>query len=250
LRAAAGNGKVSLGWDAPVPPPEIYSVYRANGGPFQHITETTKTAYLDAGLVNGTVYTYYVEALVGAQVIGISNLVQVQPYDTDPYTTTTDVTCNPSNPNCDLAGGPPDGQVLDLDPGEAVILDFGEGTGIIDGEGPDMVFYEWPNPPGIHLDFIIIEISADGTNWYTVFAWDGTLGGVEGTNIDSYATDGDGEMDNEQIPQGALYPYPGTGITIDIGRWAPAGYSYRYVRLRCPANGGDAAQVDAVQRLH
>lgn len=182
--------------------------------------------------------------------IGFSNWVQAQPYDTAPYTTTTDVTCNPPNPNCSQAGGPPDGQALNLGEGEFVVLDFGEGTGIIDGPGPDMVFYEWPYPPGILLDFIIIELSHDGSHWYTVFAWDGISGGVAGTNIDDYATDRNGELDNEPIPSSALYPYPGTGITIDIGPWCPAGYSYRYVRLRNPVGGGDPAQVDAVQRLH
>ena len=251
LRAAAGSNEVSLGWDAVSPPPSAYRVYRANGGPYIVITETAEMAYLDNSVTNGTVYTYYVAALDGSGVeFGLSNLVQVQPYDIGPYTTTNSVTCEPPNPNCGLAGGPPDGQALNLDPNQAVTLDFGEGTGIIDGPGPDLVFYEWPYPPGILLDFIIIEISADGSTWYTVFAWDGVPGGVVGTNIDAYATDGDGEQDNEQIPSDELYPYPGTGITIDIGIWAPAGYSYRYVRLRCPGNGGDAAQVDAVQRLH
>jgi hypothetical protein len=251
LRAAAGSNEVSLGWDAVSPPPSAYRVYRANGGPYIVITETAETAYLDNSVTNGTVYTYYVATLDGSGgEFGLSNLVQVQPYDIGPYTTTNNVNCEPANPNCGLAGGPPDGQALNLNPNEAVTLDFGEGTGIIDGPGPDLVFYEWPNPPGILLDFIIIEISANGSTWYTVFAWDGMPGGVVGTNIDAYATDGNGEQDNESIPSSALYPYPGTGITIDIGIWAPAGYSYRYVRLRCPGNGGDPAQVDAVQRLH
>ncbi|MBC7228270.1 MAG: hypothetical protein H5T61_13745, partial [Thermoflexales bacterium] len=251
LRAAAGSNEVSLGWDAVAPTPSAYRVYRANGGPYIVVTETPETAYLDSSVMNGTVYTYYVAALdAGGAEFGYSNLVQVQPYDITPYTTTTDVTCTPSNPNCGLAGGPPDGQALDLGEGESVTLDFGDGTGIIDGPGPDLVFYEWPNGPGILLDFIIIEISPDGSQWYTVFAWDGTPGGVMGTNIDSYATDENGEHDNESIPSSALYPYPGTGITIDIGIWCPAGYSYRYVRLTNPAGGGDPAQVDAIQRLH
>lgn len=202
-------------------------------------------------MTNGTPYTYYVAALdAGGTEFGYSNPVQVQPYDITPYTTTTDVTCTPPNPNCNLAGGSSDGQALDLGVGESVTLDFGAGTGIIDGPGPDLVFYEWPNPPGIWLDFIVIDISPDGSWWCTVLAWDGNPGGVLGTNIDGHATDGDGEQDNEPIDSSELYPFPGTGITIDIGVWCPAGYSYRYVRLSCPTNGGDPAQVDAVQRLH
>lgn len=254
LRAAAGSGEVSLGWDdvlTPVPA-MAYRVYRANGGPYSVITTTAVTYYLDTGVTNGVVYTYYVAALdSGGGEFGYSNLVQVQPYDIGPYTTTTTVECSPDDPNCGLAGGPPDGQALNLITGTCVLLDFGAGTGIIDGTGPDMVFYEWPNPTDIYLDFILISISADNSTWYTVFAWDGIPGGVAGTNVDIYANDGDGERDNEQIPASALYPYPGTGITIDIGYWAPAGYSYRYVRLCNPGGGdGDAAQVDAVQRLH
>lgn len=100
LRAAAGNNEVSLGWDAVNPPPSTYRVYRADGGPYIIVTETPGTAYLDNSVVNGTVYTYYVAALdaEGAE-FGYSNLAQVQPYDITPYTTTTDVTCTPTNPN-------------------------------------------------------------------------------------------------------------------------------------------------------
>ena len=119
------------------------------------------------------------------------------------------------------------------------------------------LFYEWPrggawpSSAGILLDFVIIEISADGTTWYTVFAWDGNPGGVVGTNIDAYATDGNGEQDNEAIPASALYPSggTGTGVTIDIGPWTPAGYAYRFVRFTCPGSS-DPAQIDAVQRLN
>ncbi|MCX8066219.1 MAG: hypothetical protein N3B68_00085, partial [Anaerolineae bacterium] len=254
LRAAAGNGEVSLGWDDVLS--FAYRIYRANGGPFIAVTEIPGTAYLDSGLTNGVVYTYYVAALdIWGNEMGLSNWVQAQPYDIAPYTTTTNVACNPYNPNCGQAGGPPDGQALNLGEGQSVILDFGQGRGIIDGPGPDLVFYEWlypmSNPPGILLDFIVIELSHNGSQWCTVFAWDGQSGGVIGTNIDGYATDGDGERDNEPIPSTALYPYPGTGITVDIGFWCPAGYSYRFVRLRNPGGGdGDPAQVDAIQRLH
>ncbi len=72
-----------------------------------------------------------------------------------------------------------------------------------------------------------------------------------GTNIDSHATDGDGEQENEVIPQSALYPGPpNTGIAIDIGPWTPPGYAYRYVRFTYPSGGTDAGQIDSVRRLH
>jgi hypothetical protein len=257
LHAAAGNSQISLGWDYPstIPVTE-YRVYSNTTGvpPFMlHIT-TSITRCVDRPLTNYQTYWYYVTAFDGSQESPGSNIATAVPYDIAPYTTTTNVTCS-GVPNCNNAAGPPDGSAADVDVGDTLTLDFGA-YGIIDGPGPDFVFYEWPadglwpSTAGILLDFVTIEIS-DGTSWYTVFNWDGVAGGVIGTNVDSYATDGGGEQDNELIPASVLYPPggSGTGITIDIGPWAPAGYSYRFVRFTCPGSG-DPAQVDGVQRLN
>ena len=206
---------------------------------------------------------------LGAYALNVTN-----PGPTDPtgslinaftvYTYTT--TCELA-PQCNDALGEPNGMAVDFT--DVITIDFGTDNGIMDGSGYDMVFYEWPNPdvagpgitPGIFLDYVVIELSADGSNWYSVFAWDGIPGGVAGTNIDSYATDGDGELENEPIPWFDLYPGPpppqlshNTGIAINIGTAQPAlpPGPFRWVRLTDPSGGGaDAqAQVDAVVRLN
>jgi len=209
-----------------------------------------------------TTYYYYVTAFdAGNNESGPSNVATAQPYDITPYTYTTNVNCTGATVyNCTNAGGTPNGWAADINGTGELRLDFGADHGIIDGIGPDMVFYEWPTTvtippgpaePGIILDYTFIDLSADGTTWYRVFAWDGITGGVVGTNIDSYAG---AESDTLEIPSRDLYgtlPYK-SGITIDIGIWTPPGYSYRYVRFTYPTGGspGQSAQVDAVQRLH
>lgn len=170
----------------------------------------------------------------------------------DTYTPT--VTCSGAVGNCSNAGGPPDGNAAGIINASGVItIDFGSGPCISDKAGPDMVFYERPSAPGILLDLITITISSDGgATWHSVFVWDGVLGGMSGTNIDSYAADGEGE--NEPIPSSDLYPapYPGTGITIDIGAVPspPPPGAYCLVRLEYPASGTDAGEVDSIQPFH
>jgi hypothetical protein len=233
---------------------------------FALYTTTSITRCLHTPLTNGWTYYYYVTAFDGIQESPGSNIATAVPYDITPYTTTTNVSCSPGVANCTDAGGAPDGHEASVDPppsGDTLTLDFGA-YGIMDGPGPDFVFYEWPtdglwpSATGILLDLVVIEVSADGATWYPVFAWDGDSAAttdIFGTNVDCYARDdvacngpNGGEQDNEAIPPGALYLT--TGITIDIGPWAPAGYSYRYVRFTCPAGGGDPAQIDGVQRLN
>jgi hypothetical protein len=259
LRAAAGNQEIILGWDANSEPDLAgYRVYSStNGaGPFALQATAPIARYLNTLLTNGTIYYYYVTAFdVGNNESGPSNTASAQPYDITPYTYTTNVTCNGATVvNCNDAGGAPNNGVADISGAGELVLDFGAGRGIIDGTGPDMVFYEYwvtAPQPGILLDYTFIDLSADGTTWYRVFAWDGIAGGVVGTNIDSYATDGNGESENEQIPASSLYGSPfQSGITIDIGVWTPPGYSYRYVRFTYPSGGAQSAQVDAVERLN
>jgi hypothetical protein len=156
----------------------------------------------------------------------------------------------------------PDGTYAIINDSTGVItFDFGS-PGIRNGAGYDLVFYERENPaqipPGIALDYVTIEISTDGTTWTTLFNWDGFLGGVTGTNIDSYATDADGEAYNEPIPGYYLYPGipggPNTGIAMDIG--AVGADSIRYVRVTRPDGNpnptrpNEPAEVDAIVRLN
>jgi hypothetical protein len=267
VRAAAGDREVNLGWNANSESDLAgYRVYSSTNpaGPFalQATLPKTSLGYLNTSLTNGTTYYYIVTAYDnGDHESAPSSTVSATPYDIAPYTYTNNVTCSGAPVSgCANAGGPPDGSEADISGSGVVTLDFGAGHGIIDGAGWDMVFYEWltdidPGPgvtPGILLDDIYIDLSDDGITWYRVFAWDGVPGGVVGTNIDSYATDGDGEQENEAIPASALYGTPPnqSGIAIDLSPWTPPGYSFRYVRFSYPAGGTDAGQIDAVQRLH
>lgn len=246
---------MTLGWDENTEPDlagyRVYSSTLGAGGPYALHATVTGASLLDTSVANGATVHYYVTAFDAAShESAASDIVTAQPYDITPYTYTTNVTCSGSVSHCDRAEGGPDGQTVDLEDGESVTLDFGVGTGIIDGPGYDMVYYEWPNPPGILMDYVTIELSADGTTWYTVFAWDGTDGGVVGTNVDAYAADG--ESENEPIPSAVLYPGGlafNTGIAIDIGPWTPPGYSYHLVHITDPG-GSDDAQIDSVERLH
>lgn len=236
--------------------------------PYALVTATTDTHYLDLSVTNAITYYYYVTAFDAASnASGPSNIAWERPYDITPYTYTTDVDCLSTIPvtDCLDAAGPPDDQSLNITGTQVITLNFGVGTGIIDLPGPDMVFYEWPNPAipapgGIYLDYVTIELSWDGTNWYTVFEWNGDgpdTTDVAGTNIDGYATDTappyPGEWENEEISSDDLYPgglAVNTGITIDIHDRTPPGYSFHLVRISYPAGGTDVGQIDAVQRLH
>lgn len=253
LRAAAGDQQIVLGWD---PNTEIdlagYRLYRTDVG---FLTQVSDNRYLDnvPPLTNGTTYTYYVTVVdVANNESPPSNNASAQPYAITPYTYTTAVTCTNEIGTCADARGLPDGTVVAVDVSSVITLDFGSGRGIIDGPGYDLVFYERPDVLGnIGLDYITIDISANGTTWHTVFEWNGDIpGDVAGTNIDSYASDADGEAENESIPSSALYPYPGTGIAIDIGIWTPPGYSFHLVRFTYPAGGTDYGEIDAVERLN
>jgi hypothetical protein len=242
---------IGLGWDDVIASDLAgYRVYTstAPGGPFNLHATVTITEFLDLSVTNTIAYYYQVSAYDnGSNESGPSNIASATPYSLAPYTNTTTVSCTGTVPNCSDAGGPKDDNIISLDPGESVTLDFGAGYGIMDGPGPDMVFYENPFGIGIRLDFVTIDVSEDGTNWYTVFNWDGIAGGVSGTNIDAHAIDGSGEEENEDIDSSELYN--GTGITIDIGIWTPGGYSFRYVRLS-DAGGTERSEIDAVERLN
>ena len=214
--------------------------------------------------------------------LGAHTLKVTNPGPTDPtgslvnaftvYTYTT--TCDPV-PTCDNAVGEPDGEWvgLTLTGTHVITIDFGA-NGITDGVGYDMIFYEWPNPsievgmPGVRVDYTTIELSMDGSDWYTVFDWAGDdPSDVAGTSSDAYAHDGGpypGEVENDPIPWYDLYPSPesvshNNGIAIDIGVAAQAVLPpqaplppgpFRFVRVSFPATGTDAAQIDSIVRLH
>lgn len=236
--------------------------FRNTGAPGALRADLDGTSLLDVTYESATTLRATVPSNSAGMVLGMYTLNVTNPGPTDPTgslangfaidTYTTVVTCSGTIlQSCANAEGPPDDDVVGIGAGGVITIDFGVGQGITNDPGYDMVFYERANVPGIHLDFISIAISSDGTNWYPVFVWDGILGGVSGTNIDSYAADGEDE--NEPIPATDLYPspYPGTGIAIDIGAvpsHPPAG-NYHLVRLEYPG-GTDYGEVDAIQPFY
>ncbi len=155
---------------------------------------------------------------------------------------------------CDNGARAPDGLYDGINDATGVItFDFGS-PGITNGPGYDLVFYERAYNGGIQLDYITIECSTDGSTWTTLFNWDGFPGGVTGTNIDSYAADG--ETYNEFIPAYDLYPGipggPNSGIAIDIG--AVGIDSIQYIRVTRPDGSlprpAEAAEIDAIVPLN
>ena len=119
----------------------------------------------------------------------------------------------------------------------------------------DFVFYELPVGPGINLDQVIIEISADGSNWYRVFYWGDTTAdtntNVDNVNIPNIASACPTETDNCPIASGDLYNNTGVLIDVDYGPLSlvPPG-GYRWIRFTEPGLGStDGAQVDAIEIL-
>ncbi|WP_426446752.1 S-layer homology domain-containing protein [Paenibacillus sp. S-38] len=80
LTAAAGNGQVSLSWNA-VEGAEAYRVYRAEieGGAVTLLETTEGTAYTDSTVVNGTKYYYAVSALAGGGEGFLSDMASAVP---------------------------------------------------------------------------------------------------------------------------------------------------------------------------
>jgi hypothetical protein len=168
------------------------------------------------------------------------------------YTLASAVTCSAADvADCNYVQTPDGAFAGIFTPTGVITIDFGS-PGITDGPGYDLVFYEREAPPGIQLDFVKIEIFDDTTStWFTLFNWDGFPGSVTGTNIDSYAADG--EAYNEVIPAYDLYPGvpggPNTGIAMDVG--VVGAGPFRYIRVTRPPGGqNEPAEIDAIVRLN
>jgi hypothetical protein len=171
------------------------------------------------------------------------------------YTLASAVTCSAADvADCNYAQTPDGAFAGIFTPTGVITIDFGS-PGITDGPGYDLVFYERWAAPGIQLDYITIEVSPDCVDWSLppLFSWDGNPGDVVGTNIDGYATDGDGEAYNELIPAYDLYPGipggPNTGIAMDVG--VVGAGPFQCIRVTRPPGGqNEPAEVDAIVRLN
>ena len=98
LSATAGNGTVSLTWNAAAGATS-YSVKRAtaSGGPYTTIASPTATSYGDSGLTNGTTYYYVVSASNSAGTSGNSAEVSATPTAPPVLTFTSSATATPAS---------------------------------------------------------------------------------------------------------------------------------------------------------
>jgi hypothetical protein len=161
------------------------------------------------------------------------------------------VTC--ANPPCSPATiviGNPDNAHCSLNDGVSVVLAMSPAM-IADGNTADyeLVYYERLNGPSIFVDWVSLEVSQDGINWFTVFYFGDGIDDANTNLIPTYA--GSGEPDNYGIPQGPpLYGSPlQTGITIDIDAIVPPG-SYPFLRITSLSGGTtESAEIDSIDML-
>jgi hypothetical protein len=149
-------------------------------------------------------------------------------------------------------GPSPDGNVYNLPAGGSITLDFS--VEVNGHDGYDLVYYELPMGSGIWLDWVIVEIS-DGNNWYTVFNWGNNIADSNSNmnfNILSYPVmtpfPPPEEPDQRDIPSAELYPFPGTGVAIDLDGVVPPG-SYSFIRFTCPASIDGVADTDGKMEI-
>jgi hypothetical protein len=158
-----------------------------------------------------------------------------------------------------------DGNFFSVSAGDAIIIDL-MGNPIIIDETPnpdvDLVLYEREDPARrgtIALDFVVVRIAKSLLDtWFTVFHWGDQIPDAN-TNVESYASDADGELDNEAIPidtpSSPLVPTPplvgtppfNTGIEIDVDSVVRTPGAYPLIMIGAPTNAADPAEVDAVQ---
>jgi len=148
--------------------------------------------------------------------------------------------------------GPPDGTWVELMPGNSMVIILSPAIHADGDMGvPDFVYFERLNTlTTVDLDWVQVEISADGINWYQVFYWGDPEGNPDtNTNVDisdpAFGAICPAEADNCSIPTTSLYN--NTGVTIDVDGLVPAGY-YAWIRITSPPGGdGDSSNIDSIQ---
>jgi hypothetical protein len=149
-------------------------------------------------------------------------------------------------------GPSPDSIVYNLLAGGSLTLEFP--IDVKGHNGYDLVYYELPMGSGIWLDWVTVEIS-DGRNWYTIFDWGDNIADSN-TNMDfNYLPypvmepiPPPEEPDQRDVPSASLYPYPGTGIAIDLDSVVPPG-SYYYIRFSCPSSINGVPDTDGKMEI-
>lgn len=142
-----------------------------------------------------------------------------------------------------LNWGPPDG--VWLNPSDGAVLNFTLSPPITDhgDAGYDFVYYERATgPTSIQMDQVKIEVSNDGSTWYTVFNW-GDYVPDTNSNLDITVIGGT-EGDNENVSGPFLIN--GSGVGIDIYSLGLTG-SYQYLKITAGSSGGDGIDIDAIE---
>jgi len=156
--------------------------------------------------------------------------------------------------------GLPDGLPI-YNPGDGVPVPFLLPTPInASGDAtPDFIYFEHMYAPNqVLMDWVQVEISADGSTWFTVFFWGD---GIPDTNTNlNINIIGGAEDDNRAFdPANAVFytsPAPlsiSSGVTINIDAipGITTGTDYYWIRITAPQVGGtyggnDGLEVDAI----
>lgn len=177
------------------------------------------------------------------------------------YPSTLDPNWSPVAPPPQINLDAPDGIAANLPNGSYTVLNISANPVVVlvtPDAFYDLVFYEYNESGTIYMDHIIIGISqhADGSVYYEVFNWGNNVPDTN-TSLDinnlptpgAGCTDGDPECDDRRFAPSELYPYPGTGVLIDVDTApsAPPPGTYDYIVIISPISGiGDPSQIDAI----
>lgn len=184
------------------------------------------------------------------------------PTETLTPTPTSTPTGFPSTPDpiwtlvpSDISTSDPDGFASSLPQGTYTIVNFNLSPILVEGSiepNYDLVYYEmqYQSSGTIRLDSVILGVSkyVDGREYYQIFNWGD---GMPDYNSNVWDVT---EADNQLIQMIYLYPYPGTGILLDVDNAAseppPGEYPYLVVISPRKTPSTDSIQVDAVQLVN
>ncbi len=151
---------------------------------------------------------------------------------------------NSANPYSNIEIGPGDYDWSTIPDGGSLVIGLTTPIRPHGNSGWDLVYYERPAGSGILMDYVTLEISADGSpgSWITLFAYGG---GLYANSLIAPCPQGD----NTDIPAAcpSVTLIGGTGVGIDVDAIVASG-SYYYIRIISPAGGaGDGCDVDAIE---
>jgi len=189
--------------------------------------------------VNATIIQSPVGNIISTATVGVPSGI------TDPNTSNNSAT--DTDTIAFEIGSTPDGTIYNVMTGGYLTLNITIPT----GPGWDVVYYERPNGSGVLLDWMLVEVSQDGSNWSQVFYWGDELRdtntNVDYLNLPNYPQTPE-EPDQRDISSTVLYN--STGIAIDLDSLGLSG-TYYYIRFYAPSGDFDGhSEIDAIQVLH